>query len=101
MKGDENWKRIRTIVTPTFTRMLGIFKECSKILVLNFKNIAKEGKHVDAKGLYAAFSMDVIASSAFSTKIDSHSESNNQFVTTTKQVFSKEQRWRFLLWCES
>ncbi|KAG8176933.1 hypothetical protein JTE90_018716 [Oedothorax gibbosus] len=103
MKGDENWKRIRTIVTPTFTtgkikRMLGIFKECSKILVQNFKNIAKEGKHVDAKGLYAAFSMDVIASSAFSTKIDSHSDPNNQFVTTTKQVFSKEQRWRFLLW---
>ncbi|GFY47567.1 cytochrome P450 3A31 [Trichonephila inaurata madagascariensis] len=50
----EDWKRIRTIVTPTFTtgkirRMVGIFKECSGTLVENFKTITEKGDPVETK----------------------------------------------------
>ncbi|GIY99336.1 lithocholate 6-beta-hydroxylase [Caerostris extrusa] len=88
----EDWKRIRSIVTPTFTtgklkRMLAIFKECSETLTKNFKAAAEEGKPVDVKRVYGAFTMDVIASAAFSTKIDSHNDPDNEFVSTARTVF--------------
>ncbi|KAG8170753.1 hypothetical protein JTE90_029357, partial [Oedothorax gibbosus] len=95
----EDWKRIRTIVTPTFTtgkikKMLSILKDCSKTLVQNMKTDAEAGKIFDAKRLYGAFTMDVIASSAFSTKIDSHNDPDNQFVKHAKDVFSQPITWR-------
>ncbi|KFM82631.1 Cytochrome P450 3A13, partial [Stegodyphus mimosarum] len=98
----EDWKRIRTIVTPTFTtgkikRMLSIFKDCSKTIVENFRKFAEKGEPVEAKSIYGAFTMDIIASSAFSTKIDSHNDPNNKFVQTAKNVFQRNVSWRFVL----
>ncbi|KAG8176926.1 hypothetical protein JTE90_018709 [Oedothorax gibbosus] len=102
LKGDEEWKRIRAIVTPTFTtgkikRMLSIFKDCSNTLTKNFRTLSAEGKYIDAKSLYGAFTMDIIASSAFSTKIDSHNDPENKFVTTAKKVFTQTLNFRTLL----
>ncbi|XP_035218550.1 cytochrome P450 3A8-like [Stegodyphus dumicola] len=102
----EDWKRVRTIVTPTFTtgkikRMMSILKDCSKTLVENFRKFAEKGEPVEAKTLYGAFTMDVIASSAFSTKIDSHNDPNNKFVQTARSVFRSTVSWRlalFALW---
>jgi cytochrome P450 len=101
VRGDD-WKRIRTIVTPTFTtgkikRMLSILKDCSKTLVQNMKNDAKAGKNFNAKRLYGAFTMDVIASSAFSTKIDSHNDPDNQFVKYAKDVFNQPITWKAIV----
>ncbi|KAG8175868.1 hypothetical protein JTE90_026994 [Oedothorax gibbosus] len=98
----EQWKRVRDFVTPTFTsgklkKMLGIFKECSKTLLQNLSAASQQGNPVDAKRLYGAFTMDVIASAAFSTKIDSHNDPENRFVSTAKVVFQKRGGWRYLL----
>ncbi|GFR02551.1 cytochrome P450 3A24, partial [Trichonephila clavata] len=98
----EDWKRIRTIVTPTFTtgklkRMMGIFKECAETLVENFKTATKDGSPVEAKGIYGGYSMDVIASSAFSTKIDSHRDPENLFALTARSVFRNNFSWRFMM----
>ncbi|GBM26736.1 Cytochrome P450 3A25 [Araneus ventricosus] len=97
----EDWKRVRTIVTPTFTtgklkRMLTIFKDCASTLINNFKSLANEGKPIDAKRVYGAFTMDVIASSAFSTKIDSHNDPDNKFVQAAKEVFNQKFGLRLL-----
>ncbi|GIX78249.1 cytochrome P450 3A21 [Caerostris darwini] len=59
----EDWKRVRTIITPTFTtgkikRMLSIFKDCANTLVNNMKANAEQGKPANAKWLYGAFTMD-------------------------------------------
>ncbi|KAG8176928.1 hypothetical protein JTE90_018711 [Oedothorax gibbosus] len=102
VKGDEKWKKIRTIVTPTFTtgkikRMLGIFTDCSTTLVKNFRTAVSEGKAVDAKSLYGTYTMDVIASCAFSTKIDSHNDPTNDFVAMAKKVFSRTLDWKSLV----
>ncbi|KAF8796996.1 Cytochrome P450 3A11 like protein [Argiope bruennichi] len=101
VQGDD-WKRIRSIITPTFTtgklkRMLSIFKDCSETLVKNFKAAAEEGKPVDAKRIYGAFTMDVIASAAFSTKIDSHNDPDNKFVKSARAVFGGRPGMLFVL----
>ncbi|KAF8796724.1 Cytochrome P450 3A11 like protein [Argiope bruennichi] len=98
----EDWKRVRTIVTPTFTtgklkRMLTIFKDCATTLMNNFKYLAKEGRPIDVKRIYGAFTMDVIASSAFSSKIDSHNDPDNRFVPAAKEVFNQKLGLRLLL----
>lgn len=47
--------------------------------------------------IYGAFTMDVIASSAFSTKIDSHNDPNNKFVATAREAFTRLNRWRLIV----
>lgn len=98
----EDWKKIRTIISPTFStgkikRVSGIFKECAQTLVQNFKKSADKGEPVDVKNFYGAFTMDVIASSAFSTKIDSHNDPKNPFVETAREVFTRFISWRIFL----
>ncbi|KAG8176924.1 hypothetical protein JTE90_018707 [Oedothorax gibbosus] len=102
MKGGEDWKRIRSIVTPTFStgkirRMLSILKDSSKTVVENFKKSSKNGETIDAKRMFGAFTMDVIASTAFSTKIDSHNDPDNPFVAAAKDVFNVKVNWRVIL----
>ncbi|GFW40215.1 cytochrome P450 3A24 [Trichonephila clavipes] len=77
--------------------MMGIFKECAETLVENFKTATKDGSPVEAKGIYGGYSMDVIASSAFSTKIDSHRNPENLFALTARSVFRNNFSWRFIM----
>ncbi|XP_054713938.1 cytochrome P450 3A2-like [Uloborus diversus] len=101
LKG-EDWKRVRTVITPTFTtgkikRMVKIFKECAQTCVNNHKVYAEQGKPVDLKKIYGAFTMDIIASSAFSTKLDSHNDPENKFVKAARDVFTRNLSWRIVL----
>uniref|UniRef100_A0A2L2Y8V1 Cytochrome P450 3A11 n=1 Tax=Parasteatoda tepidariorum TaxID=114398 RepID=A0A2L2Y8V1_PARTP len=86
------WRRIRSIVSPTFTtkklkRILGIFEDCSKTLVQNFKISAQKEKPLSVKRIFNAFVLDVTASSAFSTKIDSLNDSKSEFVQQVNKNF--------------
>ncbi|GFT54952.1 cytochrome P450 3A21 [Nephila pilipes] len=101
LSGDA-WRRVRNIITPTFTtgkikRMMSIVKDCSKGVVDNFKTFSANGKHLDMKKMYGAFTMDVIASAAFSTKVDSLNDPENEFVKAGKNAFSTDFSWRFAL----
>ncbi|GIY30714.1 cytochrome P450 3A29 [Caerostris extrusa] len=53
---------------------------------------------VETKRIYGAFTMDVIASSAFSTKLDSHNDPENKFVMMARKVFRQDFSWRFGLY---
>ncbi|XP_055947998.1 cytochrome P450 3A8-like [Argiope bruennichi] len=102
VKRGEDWKRVRSIITPTFStgkirRMLSIINECAETLVSNFKALVKEGKPIEVKRIYGAYSMDVIASSAFSTKLDSHNDPDNRFVQVAKNVFNQKPGLKFFL----
>ncbi|GFR20508.1 cytochrome P450 3A21, partial [Trichonephila clavata] len=99
----EDWKRVRSIVSPTFTtgkirRMVSIVKDCSQALVKNFQNVTKTGKPFNVREIYGAFTMDVIASSAFSTKLDSHNDPQNKFVQAAQKGFSTSFSMRFALY---
>ncbi|GFX11794.1 cytochrome P450 3A25 [Trichonephila clavipes] len=77
--------------------MLGIFKECSTTLTNNFQALAEAGKPIDAKRVYGTFTMDIIASSAFSTKLDSHNDPDNKFVKMARNAFSRRLGLKFIL----
>ncbi|CAL1283434.1 unnamed protein product [Larinioides sclopetarius] len=77
--------------------MLSIIKECAETSVSNFKTLATEGKAIEVKRIYGAYSMDVIASSAFSTKLDSHNDPDNRFVQVAKGVFNQKPGLKFFL----
>ncbi|GFY41649.1 cytochrome P450 3A21, partial [Trichonephila inaurata madagascariensis] len=97
--GGEDWKRVRSIVSPTFStakmkRMISIIKDCAEVVVNNFTTVSAEGKPFDIKRMYGAFTMDAIASSAFSTKLDSLNDPESHFVKAAKKAFSTDYSWR-------
>ncbi|XP_031417642.1 cytochrome P450 3A27-like [Clupea harengus] len=88
---DEDWRRIRSVLSPSFTsgrlkEMFGIMKTHSKKLVRNLKREADQGKPVDMKDFVGAYSMDVVTSTAFSVDIDSLNNPNEPFVTNIKKM---------------
>ncbi|GFS86374.1 cytochrome P450 3A21 [Nephila pilipes] len=89
----EDWKRVRTIITPAFTskrmrQMASIMNDCSKTLVEMCEKHCKKENPVDVKGAFGAYTMDVIARSAFGTKIESHNDPDNEFVKNVRKNFS-------------
>ncbi|GFV81891.1 retrovirus-related Pol polyprotein from transposon opus [Trichonephila clavipes] len=78
--------------------MVSIVKDCSQILVKNFQNITETGNPSNVREIYGAFTMDVIASSAFSTKLDSHNDPQNKFVQVAKKGFSTSFSFRLALY---
>uniref|UniRef100_A0A674N500 Cytochrome P450 3A n=1 Tax=Takifugu rubripes TaxID=31033 RepID=A0A674N500_TAKRU len=88
---DEQWKRIRSILSPSFTsgrlkEMYTIMLQHSKNL-LNFLNKKVEADEViDVKDLFGPYSMDVVTSTAFSVDIDSINHPSDPFVANIKEM---------------
>ncbi|KAL7851842.1 hypothetical protein SRHO_G00176270 [Serrasalmus rhombeus] len=88
---DEDWKRIRGVLSPSFTsgrlkEMFGIMKTHSDTLVRNLQKKTEQTSGVHVKELFGAYSMDVITSSAFSVDIDSLNNPKDPFVTNVKKM---------------
>ncbi|KFQ74500.1 Cytochrome P450 3A29, partial [Phaethon lepturus] len=88
---DEKWKRIRAILSPTFTsgklkEMFPIINHYGEILVKNIEKKAANDEFVTMKDIFGAYSMDVVASTSFSVNIDSMSNPNDPFVTNIKKL---------------
>ncbi|NXK48339.1 CP3AC protein, partial [Chauna torquata] len=87
---DEQWKRIRTVLSPTFTsgklkEMFPIIKVYGEKLVKNIEKKVANDEFVTVKDIFGAYSMDVVASTSFSVDIDSMSNPNDPFVTNIKK----------------
>ncbi|KFM82972.1 Cytochrome P450 3A30, partial [Stegodyphus mimosarum] len=100
--GGETWKRVRTIITPAFTsrkmrKMSHIMNDCAKTVLKTLEKHAVSKEPVDCKRLFGAFTMDVIATSAFATKIDSHNDPDNIFVKNVRKAFGEFTGLRLLL----
>lgn len=88
----EDWKRVRCIVSPCFTsrrmrQISHIINECSENVIQIFEKHHAKGEPVDVKSIFGAFTMDVIARSAFATKIDSINDPENIFIKNAKKTF--------------
>ncbi|XP_060116516.1 cytochrome P450 3A40-like [Heteronotia binoei] len=86
---DEQWKRIRTVLSPTFTS--GRLKEMFPIISNNgeklWKNVQKKvdnDEPIAMKDLFGAYSMDVITSTSFSIDVDSMNNPNDPFIAQIK-----------------
>jgi len=88
----EHWKHVRNILTPTFSsgklrKMNPQIQRCGETLVSNLGEKAEKKETFDFRDLCGAYTMDVIASTAFSVQIDSLNDPNNKFVTMGKKAF--------------
>ncbi|CAN9510194.1 unnamed protein product [Ophioblennius macclurei] len=88
---DDQWKRIRSVLSPSFTsgrlkEMFGIMQHHCTTLVNNMKKVADKAEPLDLKESFGPYSMDIITSTAFSVDIDSLNNPSNPFVTNIKKM---------------
>lgn len=88
---DEEWKRIRTLLSPTFTsgklkEMFPIISHYGDLLVSNLRKEAEKGKPVTMKDIFGAYSMDVITSTAFGVNVDSLNNPQDPFVENSRKL---------------
>ncbi|XP_048237771.1 cytochrome P450 3A24-like [Haliotis rufescens] len=86
------WKRLRNIISPTFSgnklrSMCAKIDECAVTLTKNLAHAAENEEIITTKDYFGAFTMDVIASTAFGIDIDSQNNFHNVFITQAKKVF--------------
>uniref|UniRef100_A0A8P0PEN0 Cytochrome P450 3A n=1 Tax=Canis lupus familiaris TaxID=9615 RepID=A0A8P0PEN0_CANLF len=99
---DEEWKRIRTLLSPTFTsgklkEMFPIIGQYGDMLVRNLRKEAEKGKAISLKDIFGAYSMDVITSTSFGVNIDSLNNPQDPFVENAKKLLKFDFPDPFLL----
>ncbi|KAM4814478.1 cytochrome P450 3A9-like [Urocitellus parryii] len=87
---DEEWKRIRTLLSPTFTsgklkEMFPIINQYGAVLVKNMRLESEKGKLINLKDIFGAYSMDVIIATSFGVSIDSLNNPQDPFVEKVKK----------------
>ncbi|XP_012368805.1 cytochrome P450 3A5-like [Octodon degus] len=90
---DEQWKRIRTLLSPTFTsgklkEMFPIIERYAGVLLKNLQQEAKKGAPVSMKEILGAYSMDVITGTSFGVNIDSLNNPQDPFVQKAKTLIN-------------
>ncbi|XP_060734071.1 thromboxane-A synthase isoform X2 [Tachysurus vachellii] len=93
MLRDEPWKRVRSILTPSFStakmkEMVPLIHEATETLLKNLKNYAETGESFDIHRCFGCFTMDVIASVAFGMHVDSQNNPNDPFVHYASKFFA-------------
>ncbi|NXW89758.1 CP3AL protein, partial [Alopecoenas beccarii] len=82
---NEQWKRLRTVLSPTFTsgklkEMFPIMKQYGEYLVKNLHKRVQKDNTLPVKDIFGAYSMDVVTSTSFGVNIDSMNNPNDPFV---------------------
>lgn len=89
---DDNWKRIRSILSPMFTtsklrKMEGLMSQCIESLVNALDRLVDQKKSFKVHDVMGNFTMDVIAKCAFATETNAHHDKDNQFVKNARSIF--------------
>ncbi|KAM9329506.1 uncharacterized protein PAF06_003303 [Gastrophryne carolinensis] len=90
---DDKWKRIRTVLTPTFTsgklkQMFPIVKHYGELLVKNIQKKVENNEYIHMKEIFGSYSMDIVLSTSFSVNVDSMNSPNDPFVTNARNLFN-------------
>ncbi|CAG2107428.1 unnamed protein product [Medioppia subpectinata] len=101
---DGHWKRLRMIVSPTFTsgklkHMCPLIDDCCGDLLAALDRVVSTGGQppvVELKRLMSAYSIDVIIRTAFATKTNLYSDPNNPFLT--KAVLYVNNQFSIKIW---
>uniref|UniRef100_A0A4W6CQW1 unspecific monooxygenase n=1 Tax=Lates calcarifer TaxID=8187 RepID=A0A4W6CQW1_LATCA len=88
---DDQWRRIRSVLSPSFTsgrlkEMFDIMKRHSANLISSMKKKADKDEPLELKEFFGPYSMDVVTSTAFSVDIDSLNNPSDPFVTNIKKM---------------
>uniref|UniRef100_A0A671YJX6 Thromboxane-A synthase n=1 Tax=Sparus aurata TaxID=8175 RepID=A0A671YJX6_SPAAU len=93
MLRNERWKRVRSILTPSFSaakmkEMVPLINTATDALMNNLNVYAESGEAFDIHKCFGCFTMDVIASVAFATQVDSQNNPDDPFVRHAQMFFS-------------
>uniref|UniRef100_A0A8D0G895 unspecific monooxygenase n=1 Tax=Sphenodon punctatus TaxID=8508 RepID=A0A8D0G895_SPHPU len=88
---DDHWKRIRTVLSPTFTsgklkEMFPILKHYADILKENIQRRAEKDEPIPVKDPFGAYSMDIVTSTSFGVNTDSMNNPKDPFVKEAKKL---------------
>ncbi|NXP70362.1 CP3A9 protein, partial [Ramphastos sulfuratus] len=88
---DDQWKRIRTVLSPTFTsgklkEMFPIMKHYGEALVKNIQKRVQKDSALPVKEIFGSYSMDVVTSTSFGVNLDSMNDPNNRFVREMRKL---------------
>ena len=88
----EQWKRIRTIASSTFTtgkmkKLYGLVRQCLQSYLEHLEELVGQEDGLQVKQLHENFTMDVIASCAFATQTNTAKDPNNEFTRMGRQIF--------------
>ncbi|XP_077563288.1 cytochrome P450 3A41-like [Haemaphysalis longicornis] len=89
----ERWRKIRPAASPAFStgklrKMNSLIEDCAIVTAEHLKKAAVKEEDIDVKQFFGNYALDVIARCAFATRLDSHSEQTNDFVTKSRQAFA-------------
>ncbi|XP_053113565.1 thromboxane-A synthase isoform X2 [Hemicordylus capensis] len=89
---DERWEAVRSQLTPAFSaanmkEMTPLISQACDILLSNLKVCADSGAAFDIQRNYGCFTLDVVASVAFGTHVDSQINPSDTFVKNTRRLF--------------
>ncbi|XP_049524894.1 cytochrome P450 3A24-like isoform X1 [Dermacentor silvarum] len=99
----ERWRTIRPATTPAFStgklrKMNAMIQDCARITSTHLEEAAEKNQDIDVKWFFGHYSLDVIARCAFGTRLDSHTDSTNEFVAEVNKTFSaRRMSWRVLV----
>ncbi|XP_055011716.1 thromboxane-A synthase [Boleophthalmus pectinirostris] len=90
---NEEWKRVRSILTPSFStakmkEMVPLINTATNALMDNLNVYAESNEAFDIHKCFGCFTMDVIASVAFGTQVDSQNTPDDPFVRHAQLFFS-------------
>ncbi|XP_071756411.1 thromboxane-A synthase-like [Centroberyx gerrardi] len=90
---DEHWKKVRGMFTPSFSaakmkEMVPLINTAINSLMNNLNAYAESGEAFDIHRCFSCFTMDVTASVAFGTQMDSQKNPNHPFVHHAEMFFS-------------
>ncbi|KAG7234796.1 hypothetical protein INR49_003943 [Caranx melampygus] len=88
---DDQWRRIRSVLSPSFTsgrlkEMFDIMKRHSANLISSMDKKVEKDEPLELKEFFGPYSMDVVTSTAFSVDIDSLNNPSDPFVTNIKKM---------------
>ncbi|XP_005989494.1 thromboxane-A synthase isoform X1 [Latimeria chalumnae] len=89
---DDRWKHVRSVLTPAFSaakmkEMAPLINQAADTLLENLRTFADAGEHMDVHKGFGYFTMDVVASVAFGTQVDSQKNPDDPFVKHAKLFF--------------
>lgn len=90
----DHWKRIRTIITPTFStgKLKGMnpdINRYSENLADKMEKLAKSKEKVEIKRLYEGFTLDTISATAFGLDVDCINNPDGPFIKNMRSIFEK------------
>ncbi|XP_059167143.1 cytochrome P450 3A11-like [Physella acuta] len=92
LKG-EHWKQVRKLVSPTFSSsrikvMSHHIERNAKILLEHIHTLQESGQEVELREFISAFTLDVIASTAFGLDLNTLKNPNSRFATEAYKILN-------------